>query len=58
MLAPERWNKQGLELMSFISASIIESDESIKRFETGDEQAIFTLLERNLKEYLITKLQK
>ncbi|OLS35227.1 hypothetical protein BTR22_16475 [Alkalihalophilus pseudofirmus] len=58
MLAPLEWNREGLELMSFISALVIESSESIRQFETGDEQEIFTLLEKKLKEYLITKLQK
>jgi mannitol operon transcriptional antiterminator len=58
MLAPLEWNREGLELMSFISALVIESSESIRQFETGNEQEIFTLLEKKLKEYLITKLQK
>ncbi|TMW70065.1 BglG family transcription antiterminator [Alteribacter natronophilus] len=57
MLAPEDWSQTGIEVMSYISAMIIESDESIRLFENGDEQSILSFLEKKLKEYMISKLQ-
>ncbi len=57
MLAPENWSSQGIELMSYISTLIIENESSIDIFENGNEQTLFSFLEKKLKAYLMEKLQ-
>lgn len=41
MLAPADLSPEGSEILSFISSSMIESDESIKAYQTGDREQLY-----------------
>lgn len=44
MLAPADLSPEGSEILSFISSSMIESDESIKAYQTGDREQLYGML--------------
>ncbi|PSL45890.1 BglG family transcriptional antiterminator [Salsuginibacillus halophilus] len=58
MLAPKVWHEYGPELMSFISTLIIENEEQVRLFETGQEETLYHLLERRFRSYLIEQLEE
>ncbi|MCU4666499.1 PTS sugar transporter subunit IIA, partial [Bacillus paralicheniformis] len=41
MLAPVDLSPEGSEILSLISSSMIESDESIKAYQTGDREQLY-----------------
>lgn len=41
MLAPADLSPEGSEILSLISSSMIESDESIKAYQTGDREQLY-----------------
>ena len=49
------FSQQGLEVLSFISTLIIENEQNIQLFETGEEAQIHSYLAKNLK-YLLMKI--
>jgi mannitol operon transcriptional antiterminator len=52
MLAPEKTSKKTLEVLSHISALIIESEESIALFESQDQEAIASYLSERFQQFL------
>jgi mannitol operon transcriptional antiterminator len=51
MLSPEGLSDEGLDVLSFISALIIENDESLTFFQSGDETLILSRLSSALDTY-------
>jgi mannitol operon transcriptional antiterminator len=51
MLSPEDLSDEGLDVLSFISALIIENEESLAFFQSGDETLILSRLSQALDTY-------
>ena len=58
MLAPEELSVKQQEIVSLISSSLIESNESIMIFSSSDEEMIRRRLEAIFLDYLYTNLIK
>lgn len=58
LLAPDVYDQSGMEVLSLISASIIENEQSIELFQSGDEQMIYTQLGRKFEQFLHEKIQR
>lgn len=58
LLAPTKAEKEVLEVLSHISASIIEDERSVARFESMDEVAIGNHLAATLNHYFNEKLSE
>lgn len=58
MLAPEELSVKQQEIVSLISSSLIESNESIMIFSSSDEEMISRKLEAIFLDYLYTNLIK
>lgn len=58
MLAPENLSQSELEIVSMISALIIESPQHITVFSSGQEVLIRKQLEQALQKYIINKTQR
>lgn len=56
LVAPEEVSHEVLEILSYISASIIESEESIKLFESNNQPAITSYMAMKLEQFLQEKL--
>jgi len=56
MLAPEELSERAQEIVSLVSTSLIENDESIMIFSSSNETLIKTKLESIFLEYLHTKI--
>lgn len=56
MLAPEANHAEGLEVLSFMSGMIIESDESIALFQSGQEEEIKEWAASKLETFLYEKI--
>ncbi|MDN4593144.1 BglG family transcription antiterminator [Polycladomyces subterraneus] len=52
MLSPEKTSKKALEVLSHISALIIESEESMALFESQDQEAIASYLSERFHQFL------
>lgn len=57
LLAPNPYPTYGMEVLSYISSMIIESEKSIKLFQSGDERRIHTHIGRKLEEFLQGKIK-
>jgi|GEM_PF-97656 len=57
MLSPEKPSKKALEVLSHISALIIESDESLALFESQDQEAIASYLSERFHQFLRDKFE-
>lgn len=55
LLSPQPYHEPGLEVLSFISTVIIENEQSIKLFETGDESVIHTYLAKKFEQFIHEK---
>ncbi|WP_143287005.1 PTS sugar transporter subunit IIA, partial [Caenibacillus caldisaponilyticus] len=51
LLSPESLSPQGLELLSHISALIIESEETLALFQSEDKEKIYAYLSQRLWDY-------
>lgn len=58
LVAPETIHQAGLEVLSQISASIIENEQSIQLFESKDEQNISVYLASKLNQFFYEKLNE
>lgn len=58
MLAPEELSAKQQEIVSLISSSLIESNESIMIFSSSDEEVIRSRMEAIFLDYLYTNLIK
>ncbi|GGE29665.1 transcriptional regulator MtlR [Pullulanibacillus camelliae] len=58
LLAPEETSKQTLEVLSLISAIIIESKESIALFESDNQQLMLSFLSMQLEKFYHEKIQE
>ena len=52
MIYPKNHDKSLLNLLSFITMSIIENNDTIKNFENGNENKIKGLLNEKMKLFL------
>jgi mannitol operon transcriptional antiterminator len=52
MLSPEKTSKKALEVLSHISALIIESEESLALFESQDQETIASYLSERFHQFL------
>lgn len=52
MIYPQNYDKSLLNLLSFITMSIIENNDTIKNFENGNEKKIKGLLNEKIKSFL------
>ncbi|WP_085524595.1 BglG family transcription antiterminator [Tuberibacillus sp. Marseille-P3662] len=57
LLSPDDFSETGLELLSLISALMIESESITNDFETGTEKTIHDLLSGRFRQYLIERMQ-
>jgi mannitol operon transcriptional antiterminator len=57
MLSPEKTSKKALEVLSHISALIIESEESLALFESQDQEAIASYLSERFHQFLRDKFE-
>ncbi|MBN2909463.1 BglG family transcription antiterminator [Polycladomyces sp. WAk] len=57
MLSPETASKKALEVLSHISALIIESEESMALFDSQDQEAIASYLNERFQQFLRDKLE-
>ena len=55
MLAPETIHQESLEVLSYLSSIIIQDQESISLFESGDEAAIRQFLSKQFHQFLQEK---
>ncbi|WP_318616331.1 BglG family transcription antiterminator [Sporosarcina sp. YIM B06819] len=55
LLSPHPYHEPGLEVLSLISALIIENEKSIELFETGDETVIHTYLANKFEQFIHEK---
>lgn len=55
MLAPDPFHEPGLEVLSFISSTLIESEQSIELFESDRETAIQSFLARKFEQLIDEK---
>ncbi|WP_234028602.1 BglG family transcription antiterminator [Lentibacillus sp. Marseille-P4043] len=55
MLAPETTQQEVLEVLSFLSGILIQDQESVKLFETGDETQIKQFLSKQFQTFLQEK---
>ncbi|MEC5423425.1 PRD domain-containing protein [Virgibacillus sp. C22-A2] len=53
MLAPENIHQEALEVLSFLSSIIIQGQESIKLFESGNEALIKQFLSEQFSEFIV-----
>ncbi|HEX6923476.1 MAG TPA: BglG family transcription antiterminator [Bacillales bacterium] len=58
LLAPTELSDPGLELLSYISSLIVEGDEGIQVFESGDSSRVAAYLSGRFKQYFLTNLEK
>jgi mannitol operon transcriptional antiterminator len=58
LLSPESLSPQGLELLSYISALIIESEETLALFQSEDQEKIYAYLSQRLWDYSHQKFFK
>ncbi|WP_232057807.1 BglG family transcription antiterminator [Listeria sp. PSOL-1] len=52
MLAPEKFSKQGLEVLSYVSSLLIENEETVAIFENGDVKEITQYMIYKLNQFL------
>jgi len=57
LLAPDNMNNEVYEIMSMISASIIEEDEQLALFTTGSQEDLFRLIERKCDRFIRKKMK-
>ncbi|WP_235000458.1 BglG family transcription antiterminator [Virgibacillus dakarensis] len=55
MLAPEAASQELLEVLSYLSSLLIQGEESVKMFETGDEMQIKQFLSQQFQTFLQEK---
>ncbi|RDW22179.1 transcriptional antiterminator [Oceanobacillus arenosus] len=55
MLAPKMVNQEVLEVFSFLSSLLIQDEESIRLFSTGDEAKVKRYLAEQFQQFLIEK---
>ncbi|KAA6449604.1 BglG family transcription antiterminator [Bacillus swezeyi] len=55
MLAPDDLSPEGSEILSLISSSIIESDESIRAYQTGDAGQLYSRLNTLFHKFIQDK---
>jgi mannitol operon transcriptional antiterminator len=58
LLSPEIQSESGLEVLSFLSTLLIESDESISLFQSNDQERISAFLSARLDQYFHEKVQE
>lgn len=54
LLAPEKFTQQGLEVMSYISAMLIESEQTTQILESADSSLITSFIIQKLNQFLNT----
>lgn len=52
MLSPDPFHEPGLEILSFVSSVIIEDEESIRLFESGNAQLIHAYLAEKFEQFM------
>ncbi|MEK5037611.1 BglG family transcription antiterminator [Sporosarcina sp. FSL K6-3457] len=55
LLSPHSYHEAGLEVLSFISTVIIENEQSIELFETGNKPMIHTYLAQKFEQFIDEK---
>jgi mannitol operon transcriptional antiterminator len=58
MLSPEETAEQALQVLSYLSTLLIESEESISMFQSGDQGKIKTYLTARLDQFFTEKLME
>ncbi|OLN23022.1 PTS sugar transporter [Domibacillus antri] len=58
MLSPDPFHAEGLEVLSFVSAMMIESDESIALLQSGNEEEIKEWMASKLEMFLNEKIKE
>ncbi|SDZ10239.1 mannitol operon transcriptional antiterminator [Evansella caseinilytica] len=58
LLAPDQAAEETLNVLSYISSLIIESDESMRLFQTNEEAVISDYLSQKLFQYIRNQLEK
>jgi len=58
LLAPEEASRQTLEVLSLISAIVVESPESLALFESDNEQLMLSFLSMQLSKFYHEKIQE
>jgi len=58
LLAPKAASKQALEVLSLISAIVVESPESLALFESDNEQLMLSFLSMQLSKFYHEKIQE
>lgn len=56
LLAPHQYHKQGLEVLSFISALIIENEKSVELFESNQGTLIHSYLAQKFEQFIDEKI--
>ena len=58
MLAPEDTSQEVLETLSFLSGLVLRSEETVRLFQSADEQAVRTFLAGQLNQFVEEKLSE
>lgn len=58
MLSPEKVTDESLDVLSYISSLIIQNDESIKMFESSNQEDLFSYLSTHLEKLFEEKLKE
>lgn len=56
LVAPDPYHSYGMEILSLISSLIIEDEQSIALFQSGDERKIHALIGRRFEQFLREKI--
>ncbi|WP_077329159.1 BglG family transcription antiterminator [Virgibacillus siamensis] len=55
MLAPDDANQETLDVLSHLSSLIIQDEESMRLFESGDEEQVMAFMSREMQKFLYDK---
>ncbi|MBA4603801.1 BglG family transcription antiterminator [Thermoactinomyces mirandus] len=58
LLAPLDYSRQGLEVLSYISSILIENEESISLFESGNARSIYAYLSARFESFFHEKISE
>jgi mannitol operon transcriptional antiterminator len=58
LLSPADASEQALEILSFLSSLLIESEENIAAFQSNDEAKILDLLTKRFDQYFKQKIKE